>query len=57
MSITFNNPLKACFSNKKSILQSKHTRHKLYQIYFLMKNQFSADFERLLVYEINYLSL
>ena len=28
--ITFNNPLKAYLSNKKCILQSKHTRHKLY---------------------------
>ena len=27
--ITFNNPLKACISNNKFTLQSKHTRHKL----------------------------
>ena len=37
--IIFNNPLKACFPNKKYILQSKHTRHK-----FLNKKQFLADF-------------
>ena len=43
---TNNLTLKACFSNKKYILQSKRTRHnsQIVKVYFLMKNKiFSGD--------------
>ena len=42
-----NIPLKACFSNKKYILQSKHTRHKLLSI-FLNEKTASSGFKKII---------
>ena len=59
--ITFNNPLKVCFSNKKYTITTK-TRptqivknEKVY--FFLLKNRLLMGILRLLVYKFNYLSL
>ena len=55
--ITFNNPLKACFSNKNIYIyynpNAPDTNCK--SIFLNEKKKFLADFKRLLVYKFNYL--
>ena len=48
--ITFNNPYKAFFSNKKYILQSKRTKH--VKLYFLMKKQVFSRFLKVIGVQI-----
>ena len=53
ISITFNNPLKACFSNMKYILQSKAPDTNCISIFLNEKTCFSGFlFLRLLVYSL-----
>ena len=55
--ITFNNPIKVCFSNKKYPITIQTRPTQIVKVYFLMKNRFLADFKRVLVHKTNYLSL
>ena len=42
--ITFNNPLKACFSNKKYLITILTRPTQIVKVYFLLKTQFSMEF-------------
>ena len=42
--ITFNNPLKVCFSNKKYTITTQTRPTQIVKVYFLVKNQVLKDF-------------
>ena len=55
--ITFNNPLKVCFLNKKYTITIQTRPKQIVKVYFLLRNRFLTNFLRLFVYENCYLSL
>ena len=55
--ITFNNPLKVSFSNKKYLFTIQTRTTQIVKVFFLLKTVFFTDFLKLLVQKINYLSL
>ena len=42
--ITFNNPLKVCFSNKKYPITINKRQAQIVKVYLLLKNQILTDF-------------
>ena len=42
--ITFNNPFKVCFSNKKCTITTQTRLTQIIKVYFLLKNQVLTDF-------------
>ena len=44
ISITFNNPLKVCFSNKKNTVTTQTRPTQIVKVYFLLKNRVLTDF-------------
>ena len=53
--ITFNNPLKVCFSSMKYPITIQPRLTQILKVYFLLKNQFLTDFLILLVHKIYYI--
>ena len=43
-SITYNNPLKVCFSNKKNTITTQTRPTQIVKVYFLLKNRVLTDF-------------
>ena len=52
--MTFNNQLKACFSNKEFTITTQTRPTQIVKVYFLLKNQVLTDFLRLLEYKFKY---
>ena len=44
MPITFNNPLKVCFSNKKYPIAIQTSPTQIVKVYFLLENRFLTDY-------------
>ena len=47
--ITFNNPLKVCFSNKKYLITIQTLPAQIVTVYFLLKTVFLTDFQNQLL--------